>query len=114
MKKILVYIFLIFTCYSISSGEFNPWNLDITQRVIHRKNVSHILVDPRVDHFRVVLILGDRFPYSYKSRQYGLFIKVTSEEEAYKLLKSFDEQLDSGREIFLKLNGSRIMEWNFG
>lgn len=71
-------------------------------------------MDPRVDHYRVVLVVGDRFPYNYKSRQYGLYIKVSSEEEAYRLLKSFDEQLDIGREIFLKLNGSRIMEWTFG
>jgi len=114
VKIILLILTLYINNEQWRAGEFNPWNLDITKRVIHRKDVSHILVDPRVDHYRVVLVIGDRFPYNYKSRQYGLYIKVSSAEEAYQLLKSFDEQLDFGREIFLKLNGSRIMEWTFG
>lgn len=114
MKKNLILAVFFFCASSLFSGEFNPWNLSITNRVIHRKNVSHLLVDPRVDHYRVVLILGDRFPYNYKSRQYGLYIKTSTQEEAYQILKLFDEQLDSGREIFLKLNGSRILEWTFG
>ncbi len=111
MKLFLLFIF--FLCSILFSQEFNPWNLDINKRVIHRKDVSHIIMDPRVDHFRVVLFLGDRFPYNYKSRQFGFYIKAINEEEAYQIMNQFDKQLDTGREIYLKLNGSRILEWSF-
>ncbi len=110
----MIRILILFIGISLYAGEFNPWNLDITKRVIHRKNVSHILIDPRVDHYRVVLVLGDRFPYNYKSRQYTFYIKASTEEEALELFRKFDIQLDSGNEILLKLNGSRIIEWTFG
>lgn len=110
----MIRILILFISISLYAGEFNPWNLDITKRVIHRKNVSHILIDPRVDHYRVVLVLGDRFPYNYKSRQYTFYIKASTEEEALELFRKFDIQLDSGNEILLKLNGSRIIEWTFG
>ena len=111
MRLIILIIYLL-NSYLLSQ-EFNPWNLDITKRVIHRKDVSHIVMDPRVDHFRVVLILGDRFPYNFKSRQFGLFIKTTNEVEAMQIMNQFDKQLETGREIVLKLNGSRILEWSF-
>ena len=111
MRLIILIIYLL-NSYLLSQ-EFNPWNLDITKRVIHRKDVSHIIMDPRVDHFRVVLILGDRFPYNFKSRQFGLFIKTTNEVEAMQIMNQFDKQLETGREIVLKLNGSRILEWSF-
>ena len=111
MRLIILIIYLL-NSYLLSQ-EFNPWNLDITKRVIHRKDVSHIIMDPRVDHFRVVLILGDRFPYNFKSRQFGLFIKTTNEVEAMQIINQFDKQLETGREINLKLNGSRILEWSF-
>ena len=109
-------LFLVLISYlnlQIYSQEFNPWNLDITKRVIHRKDVSHVVMDPRVDHFRVVLILGDRFPYNFKSRQFGLYIKTINEVEAMQIMNQFDRQLETGREIYLKLNGSRIIEWSF-
>ena len=111
MRLFLVLIFYL--NLQIYSQEFNPWNLDITKRVIHRKDVSHIVMDPRVDHFRVVLILGDRFPYNFKSRQFGLYIKTINEVEAMQIMNQFDRQLETGREIYLKLNGSRILEWSF-
>jgi len=111
MRLFLVLIF--FYNLQIISQEFNPWNLDITKRVVHRKDISHIVMDPRVDHFRVVLILGDRFPYNFKSRQFGLYIKTINEVEAMQIMNQFDRQLETGREIYLKLNGSRILEWSF-
>jgi hypothetical protein len=118
MRVIVFLLFFIFQFLNpyISEGfaeELNPWNLPINKRVIHRKNVSHLLIDPRSDHCRVVLVLGDRFPYSYKSTQYGLYIKTTSEKEALEIMNAFDKQLGLGYEIYLKLNGSRIVEWSF-
>lgn len=112
-KSFLILHLLLIFIPEAKTEEFNPWNLSIQKRVIHRKNVSHILMDPRVDHYRVVILMGDRFPYSYKSTQYGFYIKAESAEEALKILNAFDKQLDTGHEIYLKLNGSRIVEWSF-
>ena len=99
--------------FSIFSQDFNPWNISPFERLIHRKNVSHMLIDPRPDHYRLVLILSDRFPYNYKSRQHGFYLKFHTEKEALATLKAFDKQLDSGFQIYLKLQGSRIIDHKF-
>jgi hypothetical protein len=54
-----------------------------------------------------------RKQYSYNSTQYVLYIKTSSEKEALEIMNAFDKQLGLGYEIYLKLNGSRIIEWSF-
>lgn len=93
--------------------EYNPWNLAIFERIIHRKHVSHLVMETRKDHYRLSLILSDRFPYNFKSRQYAFFIRFTSEEEALNTSKFFDKQLDSGKEIYIRLDGSEIIKYKF-
>jgi hypothetical protein len=113
MKILFLLLFFVFQISVYTESDFNPWNLKIFERLIHRKNVSHLLIDPREDHYRVVLILSDRFPYNYKSRQYGFYIKAENEIEANQIMNSFDKQLQSGFQIYLKLNGSRVIDYKF-
>jgi len=102
--------FSILLCEPI---EYNPWNLTIFERIIHRKHVSHLVIESRKDHYRLTFILSDRFPYNFKSRQYAFFIRFFSETEALEASKLFDKQLDSGKEIYIQLEGSEIVKYKF-
>jgi hypothetical protein len=93
--------------------EYNPWNLQINERIIHRKHVSHLVIDTRKDHYRLTLILSDRFPYNFKSRQHSFFLRYLNEDKALEVLKLFDKQLDSGKEVYIRLNGSEIIGYHF-
>jgi hypothetical protein len=107
------YIFLLLIPSVVYSIEYNPWNLDIMERIVHRKNISHIIIEPRPDHYRLTFILSDRFPYNYKSRQGFFFIRFTDEDLVYKIAKDFDKHLDTGKEIYFRLNGSEIVYYRF-
>lgn len=115
MKLILHFLFFsLFYSFSYAEPiEYNPWNLRINERIIHRKHVSHIVLESRTDHYRVTLILSDRFPYNFKTRQHSFFARCMSEKEAFELSKLFDKQLDSGREIYIRLDGSEIIGYRF-
>lgn len=113
MKKLFLFILISISSYFAEPIEYNPWNLRISERIIHRKHVSHIILEARTDHYRVTLILSDRFPYNYKSRQYYFFARCTSEKEAMELSKLLDKQLDSGKEIYIRLDGSEIIGYRF-
>lgn len=63
----------LFLFFRLESTETNPWNLSIGERIINRKHVSHIIIETRVDHFRVSILLNERFPYNYKSKS-GSFL----------------------------------------
>ncbi len=109
-----IYFFIIFSSFLFSEPiEYNPWNLTIFERIIHRKHVSHLVIESRKDHYRLTLILSDRFPYNFKSRQYAFFIRFFSEIEALEASKLFDKQLDSGKEIYIQLEGSEIVKYKF-
>ncbi len=105
--------FLIF--FIVSAGilyaERNPWTLTISERVVNRKNVSHIVIETRTDHFRVNLILSDRFPYNYKSVSYPFFIRVFDAKNANQLAKNLDSILDTGKNVYIQLNGSEIVKY---
>ncbi|MCP5497672.1 MAG: hypothetical protein H7A23_24225 [Leptospiraceae bacterium] len=82
-------------------------------RILHRKNISHIVIETRPDHYRVTFLVSDRFPYNYKSKSYPLFIKTLSEKDAYQVAKELDEFLQTGYELKIWLNGSQIMNYQF-
>ena len=109
--KIILLFYLI--TLPISSIEYNPWNLDIMERIVSRKNISHIIVEPRTEYYRVTFIVSDRFPYNYKSRQGFFFLRCTNVDDAYELAKEFDKYLVTGKEIYFKLNGSEITHYRF-
>ncbi|MCB1158883.1 MAG: hypothetical protein H7A25_06005 [Leptospiraceae bacterium] len=89
--------------------QVHPWGLDITERVINRKNVSHIVIESRKDHYRVTLLVSDRFPYNYKSQSYPFFFRKKNSEEAQKLVSYLDKFLQSGENLYIRLNGSEIV-----
>lgn len=95
------------------SDEINPWDLSLFERIIHRKNVSHLIIEARREEFRLTLMVSDRFPYNYKSRQYPFYMRFQNEKDALHTLKKFDEQLQSGYEIYIRLNGSEIIHYRF-
>ncbi|MDX1960354.1 MAG: hypothetical protein SFU98_17420 [Leptospiraceae bacterium] len=97
-------------CISIFCEE-NPWSHGLFKRIINRKHINHLILETRIDHYRLTLIVSDRFPYNYKSAQYPFFFRFKTLEEALKMQKIFDKHLDSGEEIKLFLEGSQIMEF---
>jgi hypothetical protein len=108
-KYIIIFIFQIII--SLNAVEYNPWDLGLFTRIISRKNVGHLVIETRPDHYRVTFLVSDRFPYNYKSAQYPFFIRYRSEVEALEIAKKFDKHLDSGYEIKLNLNGSQIVHY---
>lgn len=88
--------------------DINPWNLTIQERILTRKNISHLLIDPRRDEYRLVLITSERYPYNYKSQSFPLFFRLETETEAMDLMNKMDKYLESGEAITIRLNGSEI------
>lgn len=103
---------LLFLFFRLESTETNPWNLSIGERIINRKHVSHIIIETRVDHFRVSILLNERFPYNYKSRSGSFFIRVNDEKEALKISEKLDQYLESGWNLKIYLSGSEIVRYD--
>jgi hypothetical protein len=93
---------------SVYSEDINPWNLTIQERILTRKNISHLLIDPRKNEYRLVLITSERYPYNYKSQSFPLFFRLETEAEAMYLMNKMDKYLESGEAITIQLNGSEI------
>lgn len=109
----MFYILLLFIIFSEPNHSIDFPISGLFYRILHRKNVSHIVVESRPTHYRVTMLVSDRFPYNYKSRTYPLFIKTLDEKEAIKIATELDEYLQTGYELKIWLNGSRIMSYKF-
>jgi hypothetical protein len=112
MGKFCIYI-LSFALFFPVLAETNPWTLPIFQRIITRKNVSHIVLENRTDHYRITLHVSDRYPYNYKSRSYFLFIRFNNAGDAQLKILELDKFLESGEEIKIYLNGNEIIRHEF-
>lgn len=104
MRFSVCYFFLAFGIFA----ESNPWNRLPTTRVLSRKEVSHIVLESRTNHYRVTLIVSDRFPYNYKVNSFPFFFRIDSEKEALDLAAKMDQYLDTGKSFTITLNGSEI------
>lgn len=105
--KVLLYIIVNFALIA----ETNPWGLSLFERIVHRKHISHIIMEVRPDHYRVSLIVSDRFPYNYKSTSYAFFLRYKDASTASETAKILDKHLDSGLEVKLFLKGSEITSY---
>lgn len=113
MKRLRSLLFLILFCsFQNTFAEVNPWSLDIQERIINRKQVNKIVIETRKDHYRVTLLVCDRFPYNYKSQSYPFFIKVLDSSSAYKIAKYLDSYLETGNNLYIRLNGSEIIQYS--
>ena len=81
---------------------------DLDTRVINRKNVSHIVINTSRKEIFITLLISDRFPYNYKSHSYPFYFQVKSSREAIELSEKLDKYLDTGKNLKIYLNGSRI------
>ncbi|EKR74846.1 hypothetical protein LEP1GSC041_3131 [Leptospira noguchii str. 2006001870] len=102
----------LFLFCRLESAETNPWSLPIGERIINRKHVTHIVIETRADHFRVSILLNERFPYNYKSRSSSFFIRVNDEKEALKISEKLDQYLESGWNLKIYLSGSEIVRYD--
>ena len=104
------FIFYLFTAFSLAS-ETNPWGLSLFERIVNRKHISHIVMETRSDHYRVSLVVSDRFPYNYKSSSYAFFIRYQDANTAQETAKKLDKHLDLGLDVKLFLKGSEIKSY---
>lgn len=88
--------------------DINPWDLSIQERILTRKNISHLIVEPRLEEYRLVMLTGERFPYNYKSQSFPLFFRLETEKQALDLVKKISDYLETGQAMTVKLNGSEI------
>ncbi|MCU0824268.1 MAG: hypothetical protein MUF77_06460 [Leptospira sp.] len=95
-------------------AEVNPWNLRPDVRILSRKEVSHMVVETRVDHVRLTLIVSERFPYNYKMMSFPLYFRLEDEKKALELANQMDKYLDSGKAFTITLNGSEIQSLLWG
>ncbi|MBE7410824.1 MAG: hypothetical protein L6Q54_08490 [Leptospiraceae bacterium] len=105
--------FLISSFFSFALFSHNPWDLKITERIVNRKHISHIILETRPDHYRITLLVSDRFPYNYKSKSYPLYLKIENEKIAITTAKELDQYLDRGFELSLHLKGSEIISFTY-
>jgi len=106
-KKVFLYLFITITLAS----ETNPWGLSLFERIVNRKHISHIIMETRPDHYRVSLIVSDRFPYNYKSVSYAFFLRYQDAKTAQETARILDKHLDLGLEIKLFLKGSEVTSY---
>lgn len=114
----VAYFFLVlwFLVQPLSAdlGELNPWLWQPTTRVLTRKNVSHLVIEKRESHYRVNLLVSDRYPYSYKAASFPFFARFESEKEALDWTQKLDQYMVSGERFTIRLNGSEIIELLWG
>ncbi len=101
-------VFIWSHCFRLYAEEVNPWNLSISERIINRKNVSHIIIDPRENEYRLVLLVSDRFPYNYKQVSFPFYFRLRNEQESIMLMKKISDYLETGQNITIHLEGSVI------
>ncbi len=109
--RILALYFLVF--FSLLS-ESNPWNRLPTTRVLSRKDVSHIVLEARPDHFRVTLLVAERFPYNYKANSAPFFFRMADEKKAMELATEIDQYLETGKSFTITLSGSEVTNLIWG
>ena len=80
----------------------------LDKRTVTRKNISHIVLETRDDHYRITLLVSNRFPYNYKSQSYPLFMKFSDEQAVHQMAQKLDKYLETGKILTLILDGSRI------
>jgi hypothetical protein len=107
VTRLLIYFSFCIFLFS----EENPWNDPFHQRVIHRKNVQHIVFDVHSKEKRLVILVSERFPYNYKGNSYPLYLPLKEEEKPLDIAEIWDRHLDSGKSISLKINGSIIVKY---
>jgi hypothetical protein len=107
------YLLCFLITYSIIFSETNPWSLPIFERIVNRKQISHIIFENRATEYRISFLVCDRFPYNYKSKSYAFFIKFNSADERQKRADEFDKHLEEGKEVKFYLNGSEIKKYEF-
>ncbi|TGN19191.1 hypothetical protein [Leptospira idonii] len=95
-------------------AQSNPWNRLPHVRVLSRKEVSHIVLEARPDHFRVTLLVSERYPYNYKSLSHPFFFRMEDEKKAMELANTMDKYLDSGKSFTITLKGSEISHLLWG
>jgi hypothetical protein len=111
MIRILgLYFFVFFSVFADS----NPWNRLPTVRVLSRKDVSHIVLESRVDHVRVTLLVSERFPYNYKANSSPFFFRMEDEKKALDLASQLDQYLDTGKSLTITLSGSEVKSLFWG
>lgn len=110
LKQFFLFSIYFFVFYSNQNYaiEFNPWDLGINQRVLDRKTISQILIDPRVNEYRLVLIASERYPYNFKTNSFPLFFRLETIDEANHLMHKIDRYLETGQQMTVKLSGSEI------
>ncbi|WCL50264.1 hypothetical protein [Leptospira sp. GIMC2001] len=101
-------LFVTFVHSSVICQEINPWDLSIQERILTRKNISHIVLDPRKEEYRVSLITSERYPYNFKSVSFPLFFRLETEEQAMRMMRKLDAYLETGEAITVQLKGSEI------
>ncbi|WP_109020351.1 hypothetical protein [Leptospira kobayashii] len=107
-------VFLSFLLFLPVLSQSNPWNRLPTTRVLSRKEVSHIVLEARTDHFRVTLLVSERFPYNYKASSHPFFFRMEDEKKALELANTLDNYLDSGKAFTITLIGSEIRSLLWG
>lgn len=103
-----ILLIIIIPIQSQNRPEINPWDLSIQERIINRKNVSHIVMDGRMDEYRLVLIVSDRYPYNYKQVSFPFFFRLRNEKEAVNLMVKISNYLETGENMTIRLEGSEI------
>ena len=105
--KVLLYLIVSFSLLA----ETNPWGLSLFERIVNRKHISHIVMEVRPDHYRVSLIVSDRFPYNFKSTSYFFFLRYQDAKTAQTTANILDKHLDQGLEVKLFLKGSEVTSY---
>ncbi|MCE9499459.1 MAG: hypothetical protein K8R21_03005 [Leptospira sp.] len=109
----LIRIIILFIALSFTLLSYNPWDSKITERIINRKQVNNIIIESKADHYRVTLLVCDRFPYNHKSHSYPFYIRIYDEKKALLLAQKLDKYLEKGNEIAIKLKGSEIISYKY-
>lgn len=112
-SSFLLFIIALFLYgVSIFSDVTNPWELPKDERILNRKDVSHIVLETRPGGFRVTLLINERFPYNYKSKSAAFYYSnIKDSKEGLDLAEKLDRYLKSGFNMKIRFNGSEIYEF---
>ena len=89
------------------------WTLadSLFERTVDRKSVSYLVLEDKKSGPWVTLLLIPAGQDSFKGSNYPVHISTKNFKEAAIILRKLDTALLSGRQIYIKLLGSKVIDW---
>ena len=81
------------------------------ERIVDHRTVSYLVLEDKKSGPWVTLLLVPAGQDAYKGQNYPVHIPANSFPDAANILREIDSALIAGKQIYIKLLGSKVIDW---